>query len=405
MKKADASGARYAVIIGDDEVSAQRVTLKPLRGGGEQKTLDARRGPRGSELKMAGSYDFEEQERIAELKAWWEDNRWYVAGAIVAAILVFAGWRGWQWWTVRQAEEAAALFKPVAEAPKGDEAKLTQAAKPLVDRYPGSYFASEAQLAVARAAFDAGHLDEARTRLQWVLDRGAAEHRGVARLRLAAVAARPEEIRRGPEAPRRQHGRGLRAAHRRPARRRHARAGPAGRGARARTSWRSTRRARPIPCAASRAPSSTPSGASREDVRAPGAPRPGAARRGVLVVQPAGVDRLHERAGQPAHAAHADRSQGHAASGVDGERRQVQGLQPAPGHRPGQGVRGRRRRHHHRARRGHRQAARALRDEEADLGRPRGGRRAHLRGHAEGPGAGASTRRASRCGARRWRAR
>jgi histidyl-tRNA synthetase len=39
MKKADASGARYAVIIGDDEVTSKRVTLKPLRGGGEQRTL------------------------------------------------------------------------------------------------------------------------------------------------------------------------------------------------------------------------------------------------------------------------------------------------------------------------------------------------------------------------------
>jgi histidyl-tRNA synthetase len=42
MKKADASGARYAVIIGEDEVAAKRVTLKPLRGGGEQKTLEPR---------------------------------------------------------------------------------------------------------------------------------------------------------------------------------------------------------------------------------------------------------------------------------------------------------------------------------------------------------------------------
>ena len=42
MKKADASGARFAVIIGDDEVSSKRVTLKPLRGGGGQKTLDPR---------------------------------------------------------------------------------------------------------------------------------------------------------------------------------------------------------------------------------------------------------------------------------------------------------------------------------------------------------------------------
>ncbi len=40
MKKADASGARFAVIIGDDEVAAKRVTLKPLRDGGEQRTLD-----------------------------------------------------------------------------------------------------------------------------------------------------------------------------------------------------------------------------------------------------------------------------------------------------------------------------------------------------------------------------
>jgi histidyl-tRNA synthetase len=42
MKKADASGARFAVIIGDDEVAARRVTLKPLRGGGEQRTLEPR---------------------------------------------------------------------------------------------------------------------------------------------------------------------------------------------------------------------------------------------------------------------------------------------------------------------------------------------------------------------------
>jgi histidyl-tRNA synthetase len=39
MKKADASGARYAVIVGDSEVQEKKVTLKPLREGGEQKTL------------------------------------------------------------------------------------------------------------------------------------------------------------------------------------------------------------------------------------------------------------------------------------------------------------------------------------------------------------------------------
>ena len=39
MKKADASGAAFAVIIGDDEAAAQQVTLKPLRAEGEQKRM------------------------------------------------------------------------------------------------------------------------------------------------------------------------------------------------------------------------------------------------------------------------------------------------------------------------------------------------------------------------------
>jgi histidyl-tRNA synthetase len=38
MKKADASGARFALIIGDDEARNQQITVKPLRGG-EQVTL------------------------------------------------------------------------------------------------------------------------------------------------------------------------------------------------------------------------------------------------------------------------------------------------------------------------------------------------------------------------------
>jgi len=39
MKRADGSGARFAVIIGDDEVQSGQVSLKPLRESGEQKML------------------------------------------------------------------------------------------------------------------------------------------------------------------------------------------------------------------------------------------------------------------------------------------------------------------------------------------------------------------------------
>jgi histidyl-tRNA synthetase len=41
MKRADASGARYAVIIGDEEAGRQVVSLKPMREAGEQVQVDA----------------------------------------------------------------------------------------------------------------------------------------------------------------------------------------------------------------------------------------------------------------------------------------------------------------------------------------------------------------------------
>jgi histidyl-tRNA synthetase len=39
MKKADASGARYAVILGDAEVQSGKVSVKPLRVDGPQQLL------------------------------------------------------------------------------------------------------------------------------------------------------------------------------------------------------------------------------------------------------------------------------------------------------------------------------------------------------------------------------
>lgn len=137
---------------------------------------------------MAGEYDFEEQERLAELKAWWEDNRWYLIGAIAAALLAVAGWRAWLYWSARQADDAAAMYTPVAEAAKGNDAKkIADAVKPLIEKHPGSFHASEAALVAAKAAFDAGNLPEARRHLEWVMEKGVEEHRGVARMRLAAV--------------------------------------------------------------------------------------------------------------------------------------------------------------------------------------------------------------------------
>jgi predicted negative regulator of RcsB-dependent stress response len=133
-------------------------------------------------------YDLEEQERIAELKAWWEDNRWFVIGAIAVAIGAFAGWKGWAHHKRTSAEEASQLFVPVQTAVTAKDSKaLDDSAKALMAKHPGSFHASEAALYAAKAAFDAGKTAEAREKLEWVVKNGSRELQGVARLRLAAV--------------------------------------------------------------------------------------------------------------------------------------------------------------------------------------------------------------------------
>ena len=137
---------------------------------------------------MAGSYDFEEQERLAELKAWWEDNRVFVFGLAIAGFVALAGWEGYKAWKERRLEDAALMYRPVAAAARDNDAKkVGDAGKALIDKHPSSFYASEAALLMAKNAFDAGKLDEARERYDWVMNHGVDELRGIARLRLASV--------------------------------------------------------------------------------------------------------------------------------------------------------------------------------------------------------------------------
>lgn len=135
---------------------------------------------------MAGSYDFEEQERIASIQHWWEDNAKFVYAAIAAFVLSVAGWKGWQYWSATQAADAAAMAAEVNKV-RTDAKRAGELAQAVIDKHPRSFFASEAALVSAQASFEAGDLAAAQSRLEWVMKSGRDEHRGIARVRLAAV--------------------------------------------------------------------------------------------------------------------------------------------------------------------------------------------------------------------------
>ena len=133
--------------------------------------------------------DLEEQEKIAELKAWWNKFGNAIVGFALVAAVTFAGYNGWLWYTRNQAVQASAVYETLQGAVMSkDIAKVKEAAGKLFEKYSGSAYAQMAALAAAKANYDAGDARTAKAQLQWAADHAKdSEYRQIARLRLAGI--------------------------------------------------------------------------------------------------------------------------------------------------------------------------------------------------------------------------
>lgn len=133
--------------------------------------------------------DLEEQEQLAEFKAWWKQYGSLITAAIVAACLTFAAWQGWRWYERSQAAQAGGLYDTLSRAALAGDAKaLRDAGGGLIENYPRTMFASMGALTAARFYFERNDLKSAKAQLQWVIEHGRSDDfRDLARLRLAQV--------------------------------------------------------------------------------------------------------------------------------------------------------------------------------------------------------------------------
>jgi len=135
------------------------------------------------------AYDLEEQEQLAELKAWWKQYGNLVLTAIAAALFAFAIWNGWRWYQRSQAGEAAVLYETLQKAARLNDSKAARdAAGTILEKYSRTAYAPLAALIAAKVNYQAGDLKNARAQLHWAVDHASLEEvRAIARLRLAAV--------------------------------------------------------------------------------------------------------------------------------------------------------------------------------------------------------------------------
>ena len=133
--------------------------------------------------------DLEEQEQLAELKAWWSQHGTLLMTAVLVVALAIAGWQGWRYWQFRQSADASNLYDTLAKAVQAADATAVREANgALLERFGGTRYASLGALLAAKYAFERSDLKAARAQLESVIERGdSPDLKDLARLRLANV--------------------------------------------------------------------------------------------------------------------------------------------------------------------------------------------------------------------------
>jgi predicted negative regulator of RcsB-dependent stress response len=131
----------------------------------------------------------EEQETLDSLKHWW--TRWgnLLTWVLLIALIVMAGYNGWQYWQRRQTAQAAVLYDVVQQAvTANDRPRVKQAAGDMEDKYGGTPYAQMTALVAAKALYGGGDAAGAKQQLQWAIDHAHDdEYKQLARLRMAGV--------------------------------------------------------------------------------------------------------------------------------------------------------------------------------------------------------------------------
>ncbi|SAK69761.1 membrane protein [Caballeronia catudaia] len=131
----------------------------------------------------------DEQESLESVKAWWA--RWgnSTTWIVLVALIIGAGYNGWNYWQRRQAAEASVLYDHLQQAVNGnDQALVARVAADMEDKFGGTAYAQMTALAAAKSLYAAGNTAGAKAQLQWAIDHAKdGEYKQIAKLRLALV--------------------------------------------------------------------------------------------------------------------------------------------------------------------------------------------------------------------------
>ncbi|HJP34432.1 MAG TPA: tetratricopeptide repeat protein [Gammaproteobacteria bacterium] len=130
-----------------------------------------------------------EQEQLEQIKKWWNENGKAIVLGLALGLGGLFGYRYWEAARLADGQSASINYEHllgIAAAGASDEA--TAAGEAIIDAYPKSTYAKLSALVLAKLAVDVRNIEEAKKRLQWVIDHSqAGKIKPVAQARLAQL--------------------------------------------------------------------------------------------------------------------------------------------------------------------------------------------------------------------------
>jgi len=130
---------------------------------------------------------YTDDERVEDLKKWWQENGTSIIVGIALGVVAIFGWQYWGSYRNTKAEQASQAYDTfVAAAEKPDADQARQRGQALLTDFPQSTYAALAALRLAKMASDSGDTAAAIQRLEWVVENAKLDElKDIARLRLA----------------------------------------------------------------------------------------------------------------------------------------------------------------------------------------------------------------------------
>lgn len=115
------------------------------------------------------AYDLEEQEQLDELKAWWKTYGKMVGNGVLALLVAYAAYQGWNYYQHKQSVAASSEYQALQTTDEKDLKAIQAKAGVLMDKYSATPYAGRAALFAAKANYQAKDVKSAKAQLEWTI--------------------------------------------------------------------------------------------------------------------------------------------------------------------------------------------------------------------------------------------